>query len=65
MIDESLPVSEDRASRYGVEAALWETEHWKRIWAGRTDPASRKQLRKRSGDFVQSVMDVLTNRALL
>ena len=65
LIDESLPVARDGAKKYGVEAALWETTDWKRIWAGRTDAASRKTLRKRSGDFVQSVMDVLTNRALL
>jgi hypothetical protein len=65
LIDESLPVTKDWAKRYGVEAALWETKNWKQIWAGRTDPASRKTLRKRSGDFVQSVMDVLTNRTLL
>ena len=65
LIDESLPVNKDRAKRYGVEAALWETKNWERVWAGRTDPASRKTLRKRSGDFVQSVMDVLTHRTLL
>jgi hypothetical protein len=65
LIDESLPVSKSWAKRYGVEAALWKTEGWERIWAGRTEPMSRKQLRKRSGAFVQSVMDRLTGRALL
>jgi hypothetical protein len=65
LIDESLPVSQAFAKRYGVEAALWETESWERVWAGRTGPQKRKTLRKHSGEFVQSVMDVLTNRGLL
>ena len=65
LIDESLPVSDAWAKRYGVEAAMWETENWERIWAGRTDPQKRKTLKKHSGEFVQSVMDVLTNRSLL
>jgi len=65
LIDDSLPVPKDWAKRYGVEAALWETKDWKRIWAGRIDPASRKKLRKNSGNFVQSVMNVLTSRTLL
>lgn len=65
LIDESLPVAETKARSYGVEAALWETGNWDRVWSGRLEAASRKTLRKRSGDFVQSVMDVLTNRALL
>ena len=65
LIDESLPVPEAWAKRYGVEAALWETENWGRVWAGRSDPQKRKTLKKHSGEFVQSVMDVLTNRGLL
>jgi len=65
LIDYSLPVAQTKASSFGVEAALWETENWDRVWAGRIDPASRKTLRKKSGDFVQSIMDVLTNRGLL
>ena len=65
LINQSLPVSTVRAKRYGVEAALWEAENWERIWAGRSDPTKAKPLRKHSGEFVQSVMNVLTNRMLL
>jgi hypothetical protein len=65
LIDFSLPVADTQAGSFGVEVALWETETWDRVWAGRIDPASRKVLRKNSGTFVQSVMDVLTNRKLL
>ena len=65
LIEESLPVDEVKSSRYGVEAALWDTGSGQRIWAGRTDPYSRKQLGKGAGGFVQFVIDALKNDALL
>ena len=35
------------------------------IGAGRTDTATRKELRRASGSFVQAVMNVLANSKLL
>jgi hypothetical protein len=49
LIEESLPVDNAKSPRYGVEATLWDTESGLRIWAGRTDPYTRKQLNKGAG----------------
>jgi hypothetical protein len=65
LIDESLPLEGQKSKQYGVEAAVWETGEGLRIWAGRTNPYTVKQMRKGSGDFVQFVMRALKGANLL
>lgn len=64
-IDESLPVSRQKSKQYGVEVALWDTSDWDRIWAGRTNPYTRKQLKKGGGAFVEDVIGELRGAKLL
>ena len=65
LIEESLPDSEVKAKRYGVEVALWTVEPAQRIWAARSSTHTRKQLEKGVSDFVLSVMDDLKLAELL
>jgi hypothetical protein len=65
LIDDSLPMAEVEAKRFGIEVALWETRDWDRIWSGRTVGYTRKQLKKGAADFVQYVMHILKTDDLL
>ena len=65
LIEESLPDSEVKAKRYGVEVALWTVEPAQRIWAARSSTHTRKQLKKGVSDFVLTVMDDLKLAELL
>jgi hypothetical protein len=65
LVEASLPVPETKARSYGVEAALWDTDRRQRVWSGRTNPYTRKQLRKGGGTFVQFVIDALKMEGLL
>ena len=65
LIEESLPVEQKKARKYGVEVALWDTRTRSRVWAARTNTYTRKQLKKGGGEFVQFVMAALKNAELL
>jgi hypothetical protein len=65
LVDESLPLEGRKAKHYGIEVAVWETANGDRIWAGRTNPYTVKQMRKGSGEFVQFVMQALKSVELL
>ncbi len=65
MIDESLPRTGEKASRLGVEVALWDTQTQKCIWAGRTGTYKLKTLRKGAGDIVAVIIDELERAKLL
>ena len=65
MIDESLPRTGERASRLGVEIALWDTRTQECIWAGRTGTYKLKALRKGAGDIVAVIIDALERARLL
>jgi hypothetical protein len=59
LIEESLPLSAQKAGKYGVEVALWDAKSGNRIWGGRTNPYTRDQMKKGAADFVQFVMYAL------
>jgi hypothetical protein len=59
LIEESLPLSGQKAGKYGVEVALWDAKSGNRIWGGRTNPYTREQMKKGAADFVQFVMYAL------
>jgi hypothetical protein len=65
LIEASLPVTGTKAPGYGVEVSLWDTDNRLRIWSGRTNSYTRKQMRKGAGTFVQFVIDALRNEGLL
>ncbi len=65
MIDESLPRTGEKASRLGVEVALWDTRTQECIWAGRTGTYKLKALRKGAGDIVAVIIDALERARLL
>ena len=59
LIDESLPLADAKAKRYGVELAVWDVETGVRFWAGRTNVLKRKQLSKGVPEFVRGVIGAL------
>jgi hypothetical protein len=65
LIEETLPVQPTEASRFGLEIAVWETEHRYRVWAGRTDGLKKKQLAEGAGDFVEYTIQALSDAGLL
>ena len=65
LIDETLPLPEKKAKRYGVEVALWDSASRRHIWAARTDSYTRKEMRDGAGEFVQFVMRALRMAELL
>lgn len=56
MIDDALPQTGEKASRYGVEVAVWDTQDSNCVWGGRTNTYSRKALKKGAADLTQFVM---------
>jgi hypothetical protein len=65
LVQKTLPLSGQKARQYGVEVALWEADHWTKIWGARTGSYSRRQLTKRAGELVRTVMEDLTGAGLL
>jgi hypothetical protein len=65
LIEQTLPVPERTAKKYGVEVALWESSDWSLIWAARTDTYKRKELEQEGGNFVQLTMAALRDIRLL
>lgn len=65
LINETLPLSEEKSKRYGVELTVWDVEKRKRVWAARTNTLGRKELRKGVPDFVRGVMGVLVSADLV
>jgi hypothetical protein len=59
LIEESLPLADEKAKKYGVELAVWDVETGARFWAGRTDTLNRKQLSKGVPEFVRGVIGAL------
>ena len=56
---ESLPLPDGKSKQYGVEVALWDVTHARRVWAARTDSYTPKQMRKGAGEFVRFTMHAL------
>jgi hypothetical protein len=48
LIEETLPLSGERAGKYGVELTVWDVEDRKRVWAGRTWAAATSRRGSRS-----------------
>ena len=46
LIEESLPVSDDKSKHYGTDVGLWRVDGGDRIWAGRSDVVSRKRIKQ-------------------
>jgi len=65
LVDETLPLKEQKSKRYGVEVALWQTASRERVWAARTNSYTRKEMREGAGEFVQFVMQALRLAGLL
>lgn len=65
LIEQSLPLTDSHASRYGVEITLWDADKRVRLWSGRTAAHGIKQLRKGAADLVQLVIDALKRERLL
>jgi hypothetical protein len=59
LIEETLPLSGERAGKYGVELTVWDVEDRKRVWAGRTNVMGRGDLKKGIPEFVRGVTNVL------
>ena len=65
LIEQTLPVPEKPAKRYGVEVALWDADGWDMIWAARTDTYKRRELKHEAAPFVQLTIVTLRNAGLL
>jgi hypothetical protein len=66
LIEDSLPLSGVKASRYGAEVTVWAAGKGSRVWAGRSGPIHRKAVNKgRSGAFVGQVIAQLRFEQLL
>ena len=65
LIEETLPVEPTKASRFGVEIAVWETENRYRVWAGRSDGHKLKELQEGAGGFIEYTVDALNDAGLL
>jgi len=65
LIESTLPVPPTEVSRFGLEIAVWETEHRYRVWAGRTDRLKKKQLGEGAGDFVEYTIQALSDAGLI
>jgi hypothetical protein len=59
LIEETLPLADEKAKRYGVELAVWDVETGVRFWAGRTNVLTRKQMTKGVPEFVRGVIGAL------
>lgn len=59
LIEETLPLSGEKARKYGVELTVWDVENRTRVWAGRTGVLDRGELRKGIPEFVRGVTNVL------
>ncbi len=65
LINDTLPLPQESAKRYGVEITIWDVDKRKRVWAGRTNVLRRQELRKGVPDFVRGIMGVLVNADLV
>ena len=65
LIEETLPVPEKKAKRYGVEVALWSSPEWGLVWAARSDSYKRGQLEGAAAPFVRLTMAALREASLL
>jgi hypothetical protein len=65
LIRETIPTAEKPGKRYGIEVALWDVEPARRLWAGRSDAHTRKELRSGVGDILGLVMNALRDAQLL
>ena len=64
LVEQTLPIPEKRAKRYGVEVALWDADGWDRIWSARSDTYKRKELQKEAAFFVELTMNALRDAGL-
>ncbi|HXV78166.1 MAG TPA: hypothetical protein VD788_17785 [Candidatus Polarisedimenticolaceae bacterium] len=58
-IEQSLPLAETKAKRYGIEVELWAVPDAGRVWAARTNPYTRDEMRKGAAEFVQFTLYAL------
>jgi hypothetical protein len=65
LVEQTLPIPEQDAKRYGVEVALWEARDWKMVWAARSDSYKRKEIFDAAAPFVQRTMNALLDEGLL
>jgi hypothetical protein len=59
LIEETLPLTDEKAKKYGVELAVWDVGSGVRVWAGRTNVLTRRQLTKGVPEFVRGVIGAL------
>ena len=65
VIDATLEQDNSKASKLGLEVALWDAQTWKCLWAGRSGPHKRKSLRKNTGAYVRLIMSELDRANML
>jgi hypothetical protein len=65
LVRESLPIASVKSPSYGIEVTLWDADKRTRIWSGRTNPYTRKEMRSGAAEFVQFVLDALEISRLL
>jgi hypothetical protein len=59
LIEETLPLADEKVKRYGVELAVWDVKAGVRFWAGRTNVLKRRQLSKGVPEFVRGVINAM------
>ena len=59
------PIALEKVKLYGIEIAVWDAGVGALVWAGRTDPYKRKQLRDSGGVFVTTVLNLLEDQKVL
>jgi len=59
LIEETLPLTDEKVKKYSVELTVWDVATGRRFWAGRTNVLSRKQLTKGVPEFVRGVIGAL------
>lgn len=58
LVEESLPLPSKKSKTYGIEFTLWGAPG-RKLWAARTGPCSRSQLKSGVADLLQLTIDVM------
>lgn len=64
LIEETLPAEPTKASRFGVEIAIWDILNRHLVWSGRTGSHKMKKLRQGAGDLIEFTIDDLKDAGL-
>lgn len=65
LVEETIPVPQKKAKRYGIEVGLWEAKRWSMIWSGRSGLYTAGELEGQAGSFVQKIIRSLKDARMI